>query len=128
MLPSYLKCLKAGRGTTLSESPHSHVKERRMIAYLQIEKIERRGKYAGVKIHLDGEQCKAILDLHHTMEEIGLSIHNQLLAALEEDPSILEDRTEEEIKAELMIEAQKSILKLTAMQHGGDWKAVKVKS
>ena len=91
-------------------------------------KIERRGKYAGIKLHLDKGECLEILDTI----TLGLSaaclmrIREKIRKAITDDPTILDDRTEEEIHATLSKEAIESKLKLEKMGLKEDWKKVKV--
>jgi len=95
-------------------------------------KFERRGKYPGVKIHLDREECEALVGKPHNIPlttkafELAAMIRKKLIRAIEEDPSILEERTEEEIKATLMKEYVESEKKLAHIKDGLDWKKVKV--
>ena len=93
-------------------------------------KIERRGKYPGVKLHLDGEECKAIQEVKFLniigMPKILITLVEKVKEAIKEDPSLLEERTEEEIKATLMKEYVESEKKLKHIKDGLDWKKVKV--
>src|SRR3990167_2779716 len=90
---------------------------------MALEKIERRGKYAGVKAHLSGPECQRLLDwrekykkarekgqlLDFPVESItkdaldfckDLSKHiNNLLA---EDPNLLKDREPEQVQEALL--------------------------
>lgn len=89
-------------------------------------KIERRGKYPGVKLHLDGEECKILmtdgLEYCNLLLEVGTAVRY----AIANDPTLLEERTEEEIKATLMKEYVESEKKLAHIKDGLDWKKVKV--
>lgn len=49
-------------------------------------------------------------------------IARQIRKAIEKDPSILADRTEDEIKAELEAELKKSQTKLAQIAEGKEWK------
>lgn len=93
-------------------------------------KLERRGKYPGVKLHLDGEECEKLLShespFHGGSGEILLMIYHQVQKAIEDDPTLLEERSEEEIKATLMKEFVESEKKLAHIKDGLDWKKVKV--
>lgn len=108
-------------------------------------KIEKRGKYPGVKIHFDKEQVEGALkeiaahqklfegasdaikqgrrfkEAFPVLRELFKSIEN----LLEEDPTVLEERTEEEIKAELELEFRAAGEKLEALSKGKDWKEAK---
>lgn len=96
-------------------------------------KIEPRGKYAGVKVHLEGEECEELLDIYNArncasdLDKDNLSLRfairlgkkiNQLL---EEEPKLLEDRTDEQIKAALLKEQEESTRKLEKLEKGQKW-------
>lgn len=98
-------------------------------------KLERRGKYAGVKVHLDGPECELILsDFSMTSQDKNmmreanfyLRLRKKLEELKKEFPDLLKDRTPEEIEVELKSEMLKSELKLDALSHGKDWKGIKV--
>jgi len=83
-------------------------------------KVERRGKYPGIKLHLGEPECNRILDFDrkptnesewacfYLIEKIGKRIRK----AIEDDPSLLEDRTEEDIRQCLEEEAEKAQARL----------------
>lgn len=85
--------------------------------------IERRGKYAGVKVHLDKDEVEQLVE---NPTNISLKLQTKLKAALKSDPGLLKDRTPEEIHATLSKEAAESKLKLEAIGKGIDWKKIKV--
>ena len=102
-------------------------------------KIEPRGKYPGVKIHFDKEECEILLDLVEYQSKLKKllppgPLHAQLTMKMaksiyklkEEMPTLLEDRTEEEIHATLSKELIESEQKLAAIGKGADWKKIKV--
>ena len=90
-------------------------------------KIERRGKYAGVKLHLDREECEKIIGFNPmNCGRVLNEIIGKIREAIKEDPTILEDRSEEEIQATLMKEYTESEKKLKHIKEGLDWKKVKV--
>ncbi len=97
---------------------------------------DKRGKYAGVKLHLDGPESQAILDWAKKFKA-GASgtgkfakahlakvadVINELLA---EEPDLLSDRTPEQIKAALIKDQTKIEKQLSTIKVGGDWKQVK---
>lgn len=97
-------------------------------------KIEPRGKYPGVKLHLDKVECEALLKAT-TLSQAGKMNHaafffaevvKKLVHLLDEVPHLLEDRTEAQITAELQLEMDKSKAKLEAISKGTDWKKVKL--
>lgn len=105
-------------------------------------KIEKRGKYAGVKVHLDKDQVEGVLaeiasiktfykslpegakegkkfkERFSTLKELVDSITTLLQA----DPTTLLDRSEEEIKEMLLLEQKAAGEKLSLMEKGKDWK------
>ena len=110
-------------------------------------KIEKRGKYAGVKVHLEPEECEVFLKLASDVEMANSSIKaqetlsgvhpNHLLLSLKlgkkinqlikDEPNLLKARTPEEIQAELENEYESAKLKLEAINKGKDWKEIHVK-
>ena len=103
--------------------------------------VERRPKHAGVKVHLDGDECKAILDYcaHNTSSAPTLTavvssnplafpyqhitkLGKKIKALLAEEPLLLEDRTEEQVQAALLRDQEKITKQLKAMETGKDWK------
>lgn len=93
-------------------------------------KIEPRGKYPGVKVHLDEKECEAVLtDAKKTDKkaflEFGLKLASKIFKLQQEKPNLLDARTDEEIRAELEEERDKAIKKLAAMDEGKDWKGIK---
>lgn len=89
-------------------------------------KVEPRGKYAGVKIHLDREESEALLaacDEFDTpkmtiiLHTFGRKIHQKM----EEFPDLLEDKTEEQIAEALKLEQEKATLKLARIAEGKVW-------
>ncbi len=102
-------------------------------------KIEKRGKYAGVKVHLEPEEAEAYIKFASDIEKSGHKITGgitylslsaklgrKISALLEDEPSLLKARTPEEIKLELETEFESSKLKLEALAKGKDWKEIHV--
>jgi hypothetical protein len=97
-------------------------------------KLERRGKYPGVKVHLDKDQCLVVQrymtaprpdGAKAAFKALTAEIAETINALLTDDPSVLEERTEEQIIKELEIERQKSEAKLKKLAAGKDWKTIK---
>lgn len=100
-------------------------------------KAEARGKYPGVKLHLDGEECKALLswyNMYRTGGEIvpvavpleftrKASKHIKELRA--NHPDMLKDRTDAKIRAALLRDLEKIETQLSALEKGKDWTQVK---
>jgi hypothetical protein len=100
-------------------------------------KIESRGKYPGVKVHLEPEEVEVLLNfmktagsIDSTKRLVSLNIIGPLAAKmgmkiqdlLAEDPTVLQPRTPEQIVAILAKESEKQRLQLEAMKSGKDWK------
>lgn len=100
-------------------------------------KIEPRGKYAGVKVHLDAEEVNTLLscmsgdevELQRLPLFVGLAgkMARKTRALMEEDPTLLTDRTPAQIAAALEKEEVSARLKKEVLAKGQDWKKVKVK-
>ena len=100
-------------------------------------KIEARGKYAGVKVHLDGDEAQQFLDLvrlkgegkqANKAEERAITFAHKLGKKIdkliEEVPNLLEDRTEEQIQASMEKDLDKILEQKKAIAAGKDWKKV----
>ena len=106
--------------------------------------LERRSKYPGVKIHLEGHECQAYLDwleqaklhlkgkgdikLFETLEELVMMTYTRQIARLikkaaKKDPNLLMPRTAEQVKAQLEKEQTKAAEKLARMAGGETWNA-----
>lgn len=94
-------------------------------------KIEARGKYAGVKVHLDGDEAAMFLDFTKgetkkaDVIEFASKLGKKIHKLVGEHPNLLKERTEEEIKASLLSDKEKIENQLHAMSSGEDWKKVK---
>lgn len=92
-------------------------------------KLERRGKYPGIKVHFDPEECQQICDrlewlsIYHPDNQIKplRKLRKLIKRAIDDDPTLFDDRTEDEIKKELKIERDKSTARLKLMNAGGKW-------
>lgn len=97
-------------------------------------KVEPRGKFGGVKIHLDKEEVEVLLTKAppNISEELsskaiklpgvfGLiaKMGKKIQALLQENPKLLEDRTDEEVIAILAKESEKSAMQLAIAKAGG---------
>ena len=111
-----------------------------------MEKIEPRGKYAGVKIHLNGEECQRLLDWRKRWKaaaklktdstikaladaQEAIEFTKEVAKAIEklliERPDLLQDRTEEQVAAALQKDKDKIEAQQAAMKSKKDWKKVK---
>lgn len=116
-------------------------------------KIERRGKFPGVKVHLDGEEAKRIMeDLQPligfdvkklaknwkslgqdssdiqgavTALEHGTKLAKKIAKEFASYPSLFDERTEEEIKEELETELKAAGDKLALIEQGKKWNSAK---
>ena len=106
-------------------------------------KIEKRGKYAGVKVHLEPDEVEVFLRLDAdvaksptlkqaiekeiTYFSLSAKLGKKIKHLLIEEPDLLQPRTEEEIKAELENEFESAKLKLEAISQKKDWKEIHIK-
>ena len=93
---------------------------------------EKRAKYPGVKLHLDGPECQKLLDWRKNwkkgkgqdndflLDQISL-ISKAIKDLLKTNPDVLKDRTPEQIKAALLSDQAKIEKQLKA---GKKWKEV----
>lgn len=105
-------------------------------------KIESRGKYAGIKVHLDAEEATQFLawaDQEGTIKDLkkvsvetvkvpvlfAIKLGGKIAKLLKDDPKVLEDRTPEQIAASMQKDLDKIIAQQHAMSSGKDWKKVK---
>lgn len=110
-------------------------------------KIEKRGKYPGVKVHLDPEECEAFMAFAEDLKTIQQSsslgdvptsvviptfeqvsffsisakIGKQMNKLIKDEPDFLKERTPEQIKESLLADQAKIVKQLAA---GGGWKQV----
>jgi hypothetical protein len=107
-------------------------------------KIEKRGKYPGVKVHLEKDECEVLLALaanyeiaypkgspildggSHNYISLSAKMGRKIKLLLAEEPNLLTERTEEEVIAALSKESIESAEKLAAIGKGVDWTKVKV--
>ena len=105
-------------------------------------KIEPRGKYAGVKVHLDGdeaqeflawaEMCDKLLETKKLPEtackviKFACKLGAKIEKLVGEVPNLFEDRTEEQIQESMKKDLDKILAQQHAMGEGKDWKKVKV--
>lgn len=98
-------------------------------------KIEKRGKYPGIKVHLDDQECQEFLklsddathaELAPKKDAIGIAIKigGKLRKLMAEYPTLLVERTPAEIEESLKRDREKIEKQLTAMKQGDDWKGV----
>lgn len=106
-------------------------------------KVEPRGKFGGVKIHLDAEEAQVLLDnlgglndpgslskIDYKIKDsgektivmlnIGLKMGYKIRDLLKDNPKLLEDRSQEEVIAILAKEAEKAKLQLERAEKGLD--------
>lgn len=97
-------------------------------------KVETRGKYPGVKIHLDAEECEKIIEgtadnpkgpkyYDHEINilmPISIKMGKMIRNLIAENPRLLQERSKEEVLAILAKESEKSALQLATLKRGGD--------
>ncbi len=87
-------------------------------------KIEPRGKFGGIKVHLDAEECKALMAPAYcptTAFKFTGDLTAKLKKLLKEEPQLLVDKSPEEVKKMLEYEAEKAQTKLKLMNKGTTW-------
>jgi hypothetical protein len=96
-------------------------------------KVESRGKYPGVKLHLEPEEVEIILAFtdqpyYEVEAEKAVSLlekmRKHILKLQEETPGLLQERTPEQIAAILAKEVEKASLQLDRVKKGKDWKKI----
>jgi hypothetical protein len=102
-------------------------------------KAEPRGKYAGLKLHLDENECKQVLDWYKSGAKAGAaSIHGvapfptqfvmeiaeNVSTMLMKSPDMLKARSQAQIVKALKRDYKKISEQLAQIDKGGDWKAV----
>lgn len=101
-------------------------------------KIEPRGKYGGVKVHLEPEECQKYLDLAELAKTtpgpglgpgavmLTIPLGKEIKKLLKEHPDLLEDKSDEKVAEVLKYEAEKAAKKLALLEQGGEaWKKAK---
>jgi len=99
-------------------------------------KVEPRGKYGGVKVHLDSEEVISFMEalptaaFDHTHQDsviptllYDLFKHTKKLLA--ETPDLLVDKPPDKVAEVLQYEAEKAAAKLAKLTKGEDWTKVK---
>lgn len=89
-------------------------------------KIEPRGKYGGVKVHLDSEECERLIDVPTVSFTLPFvqSLGSKIKHLMQEEPDLLMDRTQEQIAAILAKESEKAQLQLNQIKSGSQWQQV----
>lgn len=101
-------------------------------------KIEKRGKYAGVKIHLDAEECSKLIRAAEIEDfrqannlkpivvplKLAIQMGQEIRNLLKEEPNLLQDRSSEEVAAILAKEVEKAQMQLNAVKSGKKWQKV----
>jgi hypothetical protein len=98
-------------------------------------KLETRGKYPGVKVHLEPDECEiftACAKSADAGEFVPITAHRKLTVEIgrkiiklqEKEPTLLSERTPEQIAAILAKEVEAATLKLQRMKDGKDWKKI----
>jgi hypothetical protein len=102
-------------------------------------KIEKRGKYPGVKVHLEPDECQVFMALAEDIElcsvgthesdamdyfTIALKIGRKMRKAAKEHPDLLLERTPEQIEAALLSDKEKIEKQLAAGVTTSAWKHV----
>lgn len=94
-------------------------------------KIEKRGKYPGVKVHLEPDEVEEVVRFAGSVktETFGVRLLTKLGKKINtltgEHPDLLEERTDDQIREVLEGELKAAQEKLALMDAGHDWKKVK---
>jgi len=89
--------------------------------------IERRGKFGGVKAHLDPDICQILLagievpGGEMAFTSVGRKLAFMIQGLLEDEPDLLSARSQAQIDAELHEEMIKAQMKLARGKAGGKW-------
>jgi hypothetical protein len=91
-------------------------------------KVESRGKYPGVKLHLEPEEVSVILaqlgegqdEDSGDLYELNLKMAKKISKLQEETPGLLDERTPEQVKAILVKEVEKAAMQLKMVEAGQD--------
>jgi hypothetical protein len=103
-------------------------------------KVESRGKYAGVKVHLDANEAESLIKAASNLSDpkfyqadlisvavplkLAKKMGEQIKDLLKENPDLLKERTPEQVAAILAKESEKAGLQLNALKNGKDWKKI----
>ena len=95
-------------------------------------KIEARGKYPGVKVHLDEEETQMFLKLAGSqatyisgpVAKFSIKLAGKINTLTSEHPNLVEERTQEEVLAALLRDQAKIQEQLAAIAAKHDWKKV----
>jgi hypothetical protein len=105
-------------------------------------KVEPRGKYGGVKVHLDPEDCQHLIALADAGKTdnfavlkgagpiiqipfgLAYKMGKSIKDLLAKEPGLLQDRTPEQVAAILAKESEKAALQLEAVKKGKAWQTV----
>ena len=90
-------------------------------------KAEPRGKYSGVKLHLDETECSQLLATYKAgkiKDNLIIEMAQSVSSLLLKNPDLLKSRTQAQILKALKRDQKKIVEQLAAIDKGGDWKAV----
>ena len=95
-------------------------------------KAEARGKYGGVKVHLDGDEAGVFLAAYRTgginhvneAHKFQVKLGEKIDHLLKEIPNLLDDRTDEQIREAMERDLAKIHDQQAAMGEGKDWRRV----
>jgi hypothetical protein len=101
--------------------------------------LETRGKYPGVKVHLEPAEIQVILTYFDiqaqgvyqgpghpadAIEALIAKMNKKIRELQVKEPTLLDERTPEQIAAILAKEVEAATLKLQRMKDGKDWKKI----
>lgn len=105
-------------------------------------KIEKRGKYPGVKVHLEPDEVKLFMKVaegqqvanggmkievptyltNPTFSSMVLKLGGKLINLVKEEPDTLSERTPEQVAEVVALELKTATQKMEALKGGKDWK------
>lgn len=89
-------------------------------------KVESRGKYPGVKLHLEPEEVETVLSwkdfdgTHPLLRKMG----KKIAELQEETPNLLTERTPAEVEAILVKEVEKQSIQLKRLRNGQEYSKI----
>lgn len=97
-------------------------------------KVDSRTKYAGVRFHLDENECSVLLEWYRKLKAgsspmfpvaLVKDAGRRLNKLVEKDPDVLKQKTIEQVKEALAASGEKVGKQLAAIKAGKEWQKVK---
>lgn len=96
-------------------------------------KIEPRGKYAGVKVHLDEAECQTLLSIYEARGDdsdfdkdnnsfnFSVALGRMIYKLLQKEPGLFKERSHAQVYDALLLEYEEAMKKLDRMDRGEKW-------